>query len=57
VEARWDSEGDERLAIPAGTIIQPVINGQAPELDARLSFHPVAAKALLAAAGQLRAAS
>ena len=39
------------LAIPAGIIIQPGINGYAPELDTRLPFDPDAAKALLAAAG------
>jgi peptide/nickel transport system substrate-binding protein len=39
------------LAIPAGIIIQPVINGYAPELDTRLPFDPDAAKALLAEAG------
>jgi peptide/nickel transport system substrate-binding protein len=39
------------LAIPAGIIIQPGINGYAPELDARLPFDPDAAKELLAAAG------
>jgi peptide/nickel transport system substrate-binding protein len=39
------------LAIPAGTIIQPGINGYTPELDTRPPFDPIAAKALLAAAG------
>jgi len=39
------------LAIPAGIVIQPGINGYAPELDTRLPFDPSAAKALLAAAG------
>jgi peptide/nickel transport system substrate-binding protein len=39
------------LAIPAGIIIQPGINGYAPELDTRLPFNPDAARALLAAAG------
>jgi peptide/nickel transport system substrate-binding protein len=39
------------LAIPAGMIIQPGITGYAPELDTRLPFDPVAAKALLADAG------
>jgi peptide/nickel transport system substrate-binding protein len=39
------------LAVPAGIIIQPGINGYAPELDTRLPFDPDAAKALLAAAG------
>ena len=39
------------LAIPTGLIIQPGINGYAPELDTRLPFDPDAAKALLAAAG------
>jgi peptide/nickel transport system substrate-binding protein len=39
------------LAIPIGMIIQPGINGYAPELDTRLPFDPDAAKALLAAAG------
>jgi peptide/nickel transport system substrate-binding protein len=39
------------LAVPAGIIIQPAINGYAPELDTRLPFDPDAAKALLAAAG------
>jgi len=39
------------LAIPIGMIIQPGINGYAPELDTRLPFEPETAKALLAAAG------
>jgi peptide/nickel transport system substrate-binding protein len=39
------------LAIPSGMIIQPGINGYAPELDTRLPFDPDAAKALLAEAG------
>jgi peptide/nickel transport system substrate-binding protein len=39
------------LAIPAGIIIQPGINGYAPELDTRLPFDPKAAKQLLATAG------
>jgi peptide/nickel transport system substrate-binding protein len=39
------------LAIPTGMIIQPGINGYAPELDTRLPFDPSAAKALLVAAG------
>jgi peptide/nickel transport system substrate-binding protein len=39
------------LAIPAGIIIQPGINGYAPELDKRPSFDPNAARTLLAAAG------
>jgi peptide/nickel transport system substrate-binding protein len=39
------------LAIPIGMIIQPGINGYAPELDTRLPFDPDAAKVLLAAAG------
>jgi peptide/nickel transport system substrate-binding protein len=39
------------LAIPTGMIIQPGINGYAPELDTRLPFDPDAAKALLATAG------
>ena len=39
------------LAIPSGIIIQPGINGYAPELATRLPFDPSAAKALLAAAG------
>jgi peptide/nickel transport system substrate-binding protein len=39
------------LAIPAGIIIQPGINGYAPELDTRLPFDPGEAKALLAEAG------
>jgi peptide/nickel transport system substrate-binding protein len=39
------------LAIPIGMIIQPGINGYAPELDTRFPFDPDAAKALLAAAG------
>jgi peptide/nickel transport system substrate-binding protein len=39
------------LAIPAGIIIQPGINGYAPELDTRLPFDPTTAKSLLAAAG------
>jgi peptide/nickel transport system substrate-binding protein len=40
-----------RLAIPAGIIIQPGIVGYSPELDTRLPFDPDAAKELLAAAG------
>jgi peptide/nickel transport system substrate-binding protein len=39
------------LAVPAGLIIQPVINGYAPELDTRLPFDPDAGRTLLAAAG------
>ena len=39
------------LAVPAGIIIQPVINGYAPELDTRLPFDPDAARTLLTAAG------
>jgi peptide/nickel transport system substrate-binding protein len=39
------------LAVPAGIIIQPGVNGYAPELDTRLPFDPDGAKALLAAAG------
>ena len=39
------------LAIPSGIIIQPGINGYAPELDTRLPFDPDAARALLAEAG------
>jgi peptide/nickel transport system substrate-binding protein len=39
------------LSIPIGMIIQPGINGYAPELDTRLAFDPDTAKALLAAAG------
>jgi peptide/nickel transport system substrate-binding protein len=39
------------LAIPTGMLIQPGINGYAPELATRLPFDPSAAKALLAAAG------
>jgi peptide/nickel transport system substrate-binding protein len=39
------------LAIPAGIIIQPGINGYASDLDARLRFDPAAARALLADAG------
>ena len=39
------------LAIPAGMIIQPGINGYSPEFDARLPYDPDAAKALLAEAG------
>jgi peptide/nickel transport system substrate-binding protein len=42
------------LAIPAGIIIQPGINGYAPELDIRLPFDPDAAKSLLASAGYSR---
>ena len=38
------------LAIPAGILIQPGINGYAPELDTRLPFDPNAAEELLAAA-------
>ena len=45
-----DATGMRGLAIPAGIIIQPGINGYAPELDTRLPFDPNAAKALLAAA-------
>ncbi len=39
------------LAVPAGIIIQPGINGYAPDLDTRLPFKPDVAKSLLAAAG------
>jgi peptide/nickel transport system substrate-binding protein len=39
------------LAIPAGMIIQPGINGYTPELDARPPYDADAAKALLAEAG------
>jgi peptide/nickel transport system substrate-binding protein len=39
------------LAIPSGIIIQPAINGYAPELDTRLPFDRSGAKALLADAG------
>ena len=39
------------LAIPAGMIIQPGMNGYTPEFDARSPYNPDAAKALLAAAG------
>jgi peptide/nickel transport system substrate-binding protein len=39
------------LAIPAGMIIQPGMNGYTPEFDARLPYNPDAAKALLAEAG------
>jgi peptide/nickel transport system substrate-binding protein len=39
------------LAIPIGMIVQPGINGYAPELDTRLPYDPDAAKALLGAAG------
>jgi peptide/nickel transport system substrate-binding protein len=39
------------LAIPAGIVIQPGVNGYAPELDTRLPFDPGTAKALVAAAG------
>ena len=39
------------LAVPAGIIIEPGVNGYAPELDTRLPFNPAVAKALLAAAG------
>jgi peptide/nickel transport system substrate-binding protein len=39
------------LAIPAGIIVQPGVNGYAPELDTRLPFDPDRAKALLTAAG------
>jgi peptide/nickel transport system substrate-binding protein len=39
------------LAIPAGIIVQPGINGYAPELDTRRPFDPGAAKALLTEAG------
>jgi peptide/nickel transport system substrate-binding protein len=39
------------LAIPAGIIIQPVINGYAPDLDTRFPFDADAARALLANAG------
>ena len=38
-------------AIPAGMIIQPGINGYAPEFDARPAYDPDAAKDLLAEAG------
>jgi peptide/nickel transport system substrate-binding protein len=39
------------LAIPAGILIEPGINGYAPDLDTRLPFDPDAAKELLATAG------
>jgi peptide/nickel transport system substrate-binding protein len=39
------------LAIAAGIIVQPGVNGYAPELDTRLPFDPDRAKALLTAAG------
>jgi peptide/nickel transport system substrate-binding protein len=39
------------LAIPSGIIVQPGVNGYAPELDTRLPFDPDAARALLAEAG------
>ncbi|HSA79953.1 MAG TPA: ABC transporter substrate-binding protein [Geminicoccaceae bacterium] len=39
------------LAIPIGMIVQPGINGYAPELDTRFPFDPDVAKALLAEAG------
>jgi peptide/nickel transport system substrate-binding protein len=39
------------LAIPAGIVIQPGINGYASELDTRLPFESDSAKTLLAAAG------
>jgi peptide/nickel transport system substrate-binding protein len=38
-------------AMPAGIVIQPGINGYAPEFDARPAYDPVAAKDLLAEAG------
>jgi peptide/nickel transport system substrate-binding protein len=39
------------LAIPAGMVIQPGINGYTPEFDTRPAYDPDAAKALLAEAG------
>jgi peptide/nickel transport system substrate-binding protein len=39
------------LAIAAGIILEPGVVGYAPELDVRLPFDPLAAKALLAEAG------
>ena len=39
------------LAVPAGMLLEPGVNGYAPELDTRLAFDPDAAKALLAEAG------
>jgi peptide/nickel transport system substrate-binding protein len=41
----------EGLAIPAGMLIAPGLNGYAPDLDQRLPYDPEAAKDLLAAAG------
>jgi ABC-type transport system substrate-binding protein len=38
-------------AVPAGIIVEPGVNGYAPELDARPPYDPAAAKALLAEAG------
>jgi peptide/nickel transport system substrate-binding protein len=39
------------LAIPTGMLVQPGINGYAPELATRLPFDPGTARVLLAAAG------
>ena len=39
------------LALPAGMIIEPGVNGYSPELDRRLPFDPEGAKRLLADAG------
>jgi peptide/nickel transport system substrate-binding protein len=39
------------LAIPAGIVIQPGMNGYTPEFDARPGYDPDAAKSLLATAG------
>jgi peptide/nickel transport system substrate-binding protein len=50
-EERIRDEVMNGLAVPAGIIIQPVINGYSPELDIRLSFDPDAPRTLLAAAG------
>jgi peptide/nickel transport system substrate-binding protein len=38
-------------AIPAGTVIQPGVNGYLPEFDERPTYDPGAARALLAEAG------
>jgi peptide/nickel transport system substrate-binding protein len=50
IEAIRDNVMDG-LAIPAGMLIAPGLNGYAPDLDQRLPYDPEAAKDLLAAAG------
>jgi peptide/nickel transport system substrate-binding protein len=41
----------QALALPAGMIIEPGVNGYSPDLDRRLSYDPGAARQLLAQAG------